>query len=712
MGSVHGRARVITQRDESGACEVMTFAGVAQAAANLAAGLRDLGVAPGDRVGSLAWNTQEHLALYYAVPCMGAVLHTVNLRLHPEQIAYTINHAGDKVLFVDETLLPIFEPVAPLLETVKQVVVIGSTAAGWPPEAITFQDVLGSGHASVDWPLLDERDGAALCYTSGTTGNPKGVLYSHRSLTIHTLIESAYDAYRISERDTVLAIVPMFHAMAWNIPYLCGMTGTDLVLPGRFLQAPALARMLVEHEVTASAGVPTIWMDLLRHAEVEGLTFETLELAICGGSQVPPQLMHDYEERHGVALIQGWGMTETLPGATLAHDPPALEHHEGRWEYRATAGRISPFYELRVVGPDGAVLPNDGLAAGELEIRGPAVASGYYGNPDGAADNFHDGWLRTGDAGSIDADGWMKLTDRLKDVIKSGGEWISSVELESALVAHPAVLEAAVVARPDDRWGERPLACIVVDGEVTPDELRVFLEGRVARWWVPDSFVVVGEIPKTSVGKIDKRRMRALLLDGGSLGTELSLLQFRLLRAISFAGVAESPGDLIGVADNGESLEEDVASLRRAGLLEDDSLLLPTSEGEAVLKSWYESERERFGGSAADKLLEDFRPLDLEVKSLSTKWQEHVAAGDVEGRLDVLEQLGRVHEGALAFIERYADILPRLDEYALRLRRAYDRTLAGEDQYFVGVQVDSYHTAWFHFHEDLLRVLGRTRESR
>ncbi|HVQ57385.1 MAG TPA: long-chain fatty acid--CoA ligase [Solirubrobacterales bacterium] len=506
--TVHGRAEVVTQRDAEGTRTRATMAAVGARADRLAAALRGLGVEPGDRVGSFAWNTQEHLEAYYAVPCSGAVLHTLNPRLSPEQIAFTINHAGDRVLLVDPALVGEMERVLPLLDSVERFVVIGDGDPGELPDPLRYEELLAAEDDGFDWPELDERAGAALCYTSGTTGDPKGVLYSHRALCLHTLVMAGHDAYRISERDRVLAVVPMFHAMGWNLGYLAGAVGADLVMPGRFVQSPHLARLIGEERITATCGVPTIWMDLLRE---EGADLSSLELAICGGTQVPPELMREYERRHDVKVVQGWGMTETLPGAALAHDPPGAGEEE-RWRRREHAGRLTPFYEARIVADDGSPAPNDGVTTGEVELRGPTVIGSYFENPGASAAAMHDGWLRTGDVGTLDGDGWLRITDRAKDVIKSGGEWISSVDIESALMAHPAVAEAAVIALPDERWSERPLACVVAPGEgVEPEELREFIAPRVAKWWLPDEFAFLDEIPKTSVGKFDKKVLRQML---------------------------------------------------------------------------------------------------------------------------------------------------------------------------------------------------------
>jgi fatty-acyl-CoA synthase len=439
----------------------------------------------------------------------------MNPRLSPEQIAFTVRHSGDRAIVVDGSLLGALEPVLELLggDRPEHLVTIeaGDDA---PPGAHDYEDLLAAGAAGYRWPALDERAAAALCYTSGTTGDPKGVAYSHRCLALHTILMAATDSYRIGRRDRVLAVVPMFHAMGWSLAYLAGMTGADLILPGRFLQPESLTRLIEAERVTASCGVPTIWMDVLRFADEHGADLSTLELAICGGTQVPPQLMRDFEARHGVAVVQGWGMTETLPGAALAHDPPGAAEEE-RWRRREHAGRLSPFYELRVVGEDGAELPRDGQSQGEVQVRGPVVAGSYFEAPAASAAAFDGEWLRTGDVGTLDERGWLRITDRAKDVIKSGGEWISSVDLESALMAHPAVAEAAVIAVPDARWSERPFACVAAVGAVDAVELTEFLAAReIPRWWLPDGFAFVAEIPKTSVGKFDKKALRGTYAEG------------------------------------------------------------------------------------------------------------------------------------------------------------------------------------------------------
>jgi fatty-acyl-CoA synthase len=513
--TVHRRAEVVSLLDAEGTTRRATIAEVGARADRLAAALRGLGIGEGDRVGTFAWNSQQHLEAYYAVPCMGAVLHTLNPRLSPEQVAFTIRHAGDRVVIVDAALLGEMERVLPHLGgSVEHFVVIGHGEAGALAAAAPthgYDELLDAQAPGFEWPALDERAAAALCYTSGTTGDPKGVLYSHRALVLHALLMAGHDAYRMSERDRILAVVPMFHAMGWNLAYLAGTVGADLIMPGRHVQAPVLAKLIAAERVTATCGVPTVWMDLLRE---EGADLSSLELAICGGTQVPPGLMREFEARHGVAVVQGWGMTETLPGAVLAHDPPAPADEEERWLRREHAGRLSPFFEARIVGAGDEVLPNDGETPGEVEVRGPTVAGAYFENEAASAEALHDGWLRTGDVGTLDEEGWLRITDRAKDVIKSGGEWISSVDLESALMAHPAVAEAAVIARPDERWSERPLACVVAAGEVSPAQLRDHLQPRVAKWWLPDDFAYLEEIPKTSVGKFDKKALREMLAAG------------------------------------------------------------------------------------------------------------------------------------------------------------------------------------------------------
>jgi fatty-acyl-CoA synthase len=503
---VYGESKVITVEAEG--YRVASFATVAARAEQLAKALRRLGVEPGDRVGTFCWNNQGHLEAYLAVPSMGAVLHTLNIRLFPEQLAYVIDHAEDKVIIVDGSLIPLLARVYDGLKSVETVVVVGDGDSSALGDTLSYEALLAAEEPGLDWPELDERDAAAMCYTSGTTGNPKGVVYSHRSTVLHSMAVTSASSIGMTEHDRLLSIVPMFHANAWGTPYAGYMVGTDLLMPQMFLQGEHLARIITEQHPTLACGVPTIWNDLLRAAATTEVDFSSLRHVTAGGSAVPRALIEAFEARVGVPLTQGWGMTETSPLAALAI-PPAGCPPEEEIEYRVKAGRIVPGVEMRVVGEDGDILPNDGESMGELEVRGPWVTASYYKEPD--PNRFHDGWLRTGDVGTLDSKGYMQISDRTKDVIKSGGEWISSVELENEVMAHPDVFEAAVVAVPDPKWQERPLACVVpVPGaEPTAYELVEFLQGRVARWWLPEQWTFLKEIPKTSVGKFDKKVLRA-----------------------------------------------------------------------------------------------------------------------------------------------------------------------------------------------------------
>ncbi|WP_089212423.1 fatty acid--CoA ligase [Streptosporangium subroseum] len=480
-------------------------------AARLANALRGLGVTGDQRIATFMWNNASHLAAYLAVPSMGAVLHTLNIRLYPEQLTYIANHAEDDVLLVDATLIPLLAPILPQLKTVRHVIVVGEGSIDGP-QVHDYRTLLDAADTSFDWPELDEGSAAAMCYTSGTTGGPKGVVYSHRSAYLHSMSVCTANAMGLTAGDRVLPIVPMFHANAWGLPYASLMAGASLVMPDRFLQAEHLVRIIAEERPTVSGAVPTLWNDILRYARTHPTELGSLRLVACGGSAVPASLMRALQEEFGVRIAHAWGMTETSPLATVA----PLEDH---WDLRVTQGRLLAGVEGRIVGDGDTVLPADGEAVGELEVRGPWVTSEYYLDPD--SDRFHDGWLRTGDVGRLDA-GYVTLTDRAKDVIKSGGEWISSVELENLLMSHPAVVEAAVIGVPDERWGERPLACVVLDGVVSAAELREFLEDKVAKWQLPDQWAFVEEVPKTSVGKFAKRTLRAMAAEG-----ELSVIWTR-----------------------------------------------------------------------------------------------------------------------------------------------------------------------------------------
>jgi acyl-CoA synthetase (AMP-forming)/AMP-acid ligase II len=513
-------SEVVSARD--GDVRRAQYGEVAQRVDRLCRALESLGVEQGDRVATFAWNSQEHLEAYLAAPSMGAVLHTLNIRLFEDQLKYVVNHAQDKVILVDASLVPVLEKVVDGFEEQPTYVVIGEGDHGSLPDARDYEELLAEQDDGFDYPELDERMAAGLCYTSGTTGNPKGVLYSHRSNVLHAMGQTMADSMGISSDDRALPIVPMFHANAWGIPYGACLSGADLVMPGPQLDAESLSKLIADERVTFSAAVPTIWMDMLRHADENDVDLSSLRLVVCGGSAVPLSLMQAFEERHDVRIIQAWGMTETSPLGSVAR-PPGDASEDEHWEMRNTAGRVSPLVDARIIDDDGNELPFDGEATGELQVRGPWVAAEYYEDPAGP-EKFDGEWLRTGDIAAIDEQGFIRISDRTKDVIKSGGEWISSVELEGEIMAHPAVLEAAVIAKPDEKWSERPLACVVLDegASLTSEELREHLEARVAKWWLPDEVVVIAEVPKTSVGKFDKKLLRQRLEEGELESEELA----------------------------------------------------------------------------------------------------------------------------------------------------------------------------------------------
>jgi len=488
-----------------------SFGDVAARIPRLASALRDLGVRPGDRVGTLCWNHQEHLEAYFAVPCMGAVLHTLNLRLPPPQLAQIVNHGGDRVVIVDASLAPLLAAIRPHLSTVEKIIVVGAGDASALGETLKYDELLALGAPSFDWPELDERSAAAMCYTTGTTGDPKGVAYSHRSIYLHSL--AIWGSFRVDDSERVLVIVPMFHVNAWGVPYTAWMVGADILMPDRFLQPEGLCKFIETERPTFSGGVPTVFTGMLSYVSASGGDVSSLRRAVCGGSAVPASLISAFREQLGIELIQGWGMTETSPIATLGI-PPKGTKPEDEMIYRAKTGRTVPGVELRIVDEAGNEVPADGVAVGEMEVRGPWITASYYNAS--APEKFHDGWLRTGDVGHIDERGFVQITDRSKDVIKSGGEWISSVELENLLMGHPSVADAAVVGVPDERWQERPLAAVVLKpgASASPDDLRAFLADKVARWWLPERWAFVTELPKTSVGKQDKKLIRAQYAEG------------------------------------------------------------------------------------------------------------------------------------------------------------------------------------------------------
>ena len=493
-----------------------TYGQTGQRVDRLGHALERLGVGRGTRVATFAWNTFRHLELYLAVPSLGAVLHTLNIRLSAEQLTYTANHAEDEVVFVDDVLAQQLAPIARRFASVRHWVVMGDgDASELEAEVpiVRYEDLLADAPArGFDWPDVSERAAAALCYTSGTTGHPKGVLYSHRSIALHAASNLFVDGVGLSQAHTLLVVVPMFHVNAWGLPFAAPLTGAELVFPGRRVRADVLAELIESERCTMMNAVPTVFADLLRHADVHRPDLSSLTNGICGGAAVGESLARAFEERHGVRIYQAWGMTETSPICTIAR-PPADAAPDEVWSYRSAQGRVLPWVELRIAGEDGSIQPRDGRTPGEIEVRGPWVASAYFG--DESADRFHDGWLRTGDIGHVDAKGFLRITDRAKDVIKSGGEWISSIELENALMEHPDVVEAAVVAKPDARWSERPLACVTVrpGAHPSPQDLRDFLAERMPKWWLPDEFAYIPEVPKTSTGKFDKKALRAQLVE-------------------------------------------------------------------------------------------------------------------------------------------------------------------------------------------------------
>ena len=521
---VHGD-RTVTTATGDGGYRHATYADLGREAARLANALRRLGITGDERVATFQWNNQEHLATYVAVPSMGAVLHTLNIRLFPEQLQFIAYEAQDRVVIVDASLVPLLAPVLPTMETVHTVIVVG--AGDLSPlqvpgkQVLRYEEILAAESDEFDWPELDENSAAAMCYTSGTTGHPKGVVYSHRSSYLHSTAVCSGNGLGLGFEDRVLPIVPMFHANAWGLPYAALMAGADLVMPDRYLDAKSLVNLIETQRPTVAGAVPTIWNDVLHHLDSEpDHDISSLRLVGCGGSAVPVSLMQSFEEKFGVQIRQLWGMTETSPVCTLAWPAPNTPA-DRHWEVRGSQGRPICGVEARIVDDEGNVLPRDNEAVGELEGRGPWTTGSYYHDADPS--KFENGWLRTGDVGRMDAQSYITLTDRAKDVIKSGGEWISSVELENHLIGHPKVREAAVVGVPDDRWQERPLAAVVLhEGQqATPEELREFLSDKVVRWWLPERWTFVEEIPRTSVGKYDKKTIRARYADGAYQVTHL-----------------------------------------------------------------------------------------------------------------------------------------------------------------------------------------------
>ena len=480
-----------------------------------------LGVKPGDRVATFAWNHYQHLELYYGIPGTGAICHTVNIRLSVDQISFIVNHAADTIVFLDASLVPLFEKVAPATTTVKHHVLINAPA-GFKTSlsnVILYEELINSGSAAFKWEEVDENDACGLCYTSGTTGDPKGALYSHRSTYLHAMAIMSPNAANISMNDRVLLIVPQFHVMGWGFPFLCMLAGADMILPSLHLQPDAIIDILIKERVTIANGVPAIWLNvydaLKKHPPAEKLS---LREYMVGGSALPPSLIEAFKRDFGISCIHAWGMTETSPLGTASRLQPA---HVGLSDEEqimilAKQGIEMPGVEIRVVTADGSIAPRDGITVGEFQVRGAWVINNYFKLNVNNICFSKDGWFKTGDVGAIDPHGYMMITDRTKDVIKSGGEWISSVALELALLAHPDIKEACVIAIPDDKWGERPLACIVWREGcfLTNDALKTYLSDSFASYQIPGSFVAVSEIPKTSVGKLDKKELRRLFAAG------------------------------------------------------------------------------------------------------------------------------------------------------------------------------------------------------
>src|SRR6185436_2746808 len=489
--------RELVARTQTGV-ERTTYAQVVERARRLAGALTELGIQPGDRVASFGWNSMRHLELYLAVPSMGAVLHTLNIRLFEDDLRYIVGHAEDKVIFLDASVAD----VMPRFDGVAHEVLMPD-ADGTRDGALEYEQLVSDGDEGFAFPDVDERSAAALCYTSGTTGKPKGVLYSHRSTVLHAIGANQSDGLGISQADSVMPVVPMFHVNAWGLPYISSNSGARLVMPGPRMTPGDLAELIASEQVTFTAGVPTIWQGMMRLDPKPDLS--SLKEIVCGGSAVPESLIRGFEERFGVPIVQAWGMTETSPLASVARlGADAPDEEDERFRLRATQGRVVPLVDFTI----------DEETGGELLVRGPWVASAYYAD-DSQAEKFEDGWLRTGDVAELTDGAFIKLVDRTKDLVKSGGEWISSVELENVVMGHPKVMEAAVIAVPDEQWGERPCACVVpCEGEdLGADELREFLAERVAKWWIPERIEFIDEVPKTSVGKFDKKVLRRRLAE-------------------------------------------------------------------------------------------------------------------------------------------------------------------------------------------------------
>ena len=506
----HGATEIVSRTIE-GPIHRTNFRATHARARQLATALARLGVGTSDRVATLAWNGYRHLEIYLAAAGMGAICHTVNPRLYREQVAYIVNHADNSYVFFDLTFAALVEAIRPQCPRVKGWVAMTDAAhmGQAPAESLCYERLLAGESDAYEWPLLDERMAAGLCYTSGTTGAPKGVLYSHRSTVLHTYAGALVDSIAISARDVVLPVVPMFHVNAWGIPYICLLTGAKMVMPGAALDGKSLCALFEDERVTFSAGVPTVWLGALQFLKETGGRFSTLKRVLVGGSACPPAIIRSLEVEHGIEMLHGWGMTEMSPVGTVAQ--LTAKHcdasQDERLALKAKQGRAIPGVDFKIVDAEGRELPWDGTTFGDLLVRGPWIASGYFNEPQSP---LVDGWFPTGDVVTVDRDGFIKITDRSKDVIKSGGEWISSIDLENIAVAHPAVAEAAVIGVKHARWDERPLLIVQMrkDAQVTRDELLGFYAGKVAKWWIPDDVVFVEALPHTATGKLLKTELR------------------------------------------------------------------------------------------------------------------------------------------------------------------------------------------------------------
>lgn len=514
----HGDTEIVSRLTEGG-IHRYTYSAAERRSRRLAKALLSLGVGMGDRVGTLAWNNHRHFELYYGVSGMGAICHTLNPRLFPDQISYIINHAEDSIIFFDLSFVPLLEKLAPHCPSVKTWVLMTGHAhlpdESSIPNLLCYEDLIDNHSEDFEWPTFDENTASSLCYTSGTTGHPKGVLYSHRSTILHAYASALSDSTNITARDVALPAVPMFHVNAWGIPYSAPLTGAKLVLPGPYLDGKSLYEMFEHEQVTYTAGIPTVWLGLFNHLQQNGLSLSTLKRTMIGGVACPPAIIKTFQEKYGVQVLHGWGMTETSPLGTLntLKAKHAALSPEEQLALKAKQGRGIFGLQIEIVDGKGNPLPHDGVASGDLLVRGPWVASGYFREDNSTllqTDAKGQDWFPSGDVASIDPDGYLQITDRSRDIIKSGGEWISSVDLENIAIAHPAIAEAAVISVAHPKWDERPLLLAVKKAscEVTREELLEFYEGKVLKWWRPDDVVFVDSLPHTATGKLLKTKLR------------------------------------------------------------------------------------------------------------------------------------------------------------------------------------------------------------